>query len=76
MPTIEISKILKGTLQFLVLKHEQARLMIEARKSFDANTKNLPVSDKIYNRRLEIAKLIREHNQYVLPPCCPSVSSS
>ena len=51
---------------------QQAELMIEARKTFDNNPRGLEISDEIYNRRFEIAKLIRSHNQKVLPPCCPS----
>lgn len=72
MPVKNIAKILTGIIPYLVLKREQAELMIEARKSFDENQRQMLTSDEVYNRRLEICQLIRFHNQRVLPPCCPS----
>ena len=71
MPIKEISKILTAILPYLVLKKEQATLMIEARKSFDENLRQLQTTDEVYNRRLEICQLIRCHNQRILPPCRP-----
>jgi hypothetical protein len=71
MPTKKITYLLTAIIPYLVLKKEQAHLMIEARKSFDENQKQLLTSDEVYNRRLEISQLIRQHNQRVLPPCCP-----
>jgi hypothetical protein len=72
MTLSDICSILSQCLPYLVIKKEQAILMIEARKSFDDNQKCLLISDEIYNRRLEIAKLIRLHNKKILPPCFPS----
>jgi hypothetical protein len=72
MPTAQISIILEKVLPYLVLKKEQAKLMIEARKTFDENQRQLLTSDEVYNRRLEIANLIRLHNKKALRPCCPS----
>lgn len=71
MPTTKIIEILDGILPYLVLKKEQAKLMIEIRKTFDQNQRQLLTSDEVYNRRLEVSQLIRFHNQRVLPPCCP-----
>jgi len=71
MPTTKICEILEGILPYLVLKKEQAKLMIEMRKTFDQNQRQLLTSDEIYQRRLEVCQLIRSHNQRVLPPCCP-----
>ena len=72
MPTTRISYLLELAFPYFVLKREQALLMIEARKTFDANPRQLLTSDEVYNRRLEIASLIRFHNKKILPPCCPS----
>ena len=71
MPTKLIAKILKAALPYFVLKKEQVKLMIEARKTFDENPKQMLTSDEVYNRRLEISQLIRDHNKKILPPCCP-----
>ena len=71
MPTKKISYILEQIYPYLVLKKQQAKLMIEARKTFDSNQKQLLTSDEVYNRRLEISQLIRNHNKKILPPCCP-----
>ena len=72
MPTKLISTLLEAILPFLILKAEQAKLMIEARKTFDENQRALITSDEIYQRRLEICQMIRNHNQRILPPCCPA----
>ena len=72
MPTSKIVEIISQTLPYFVLKREQAILIIEARKTIHCNPKGLQISDEVYNRRLEISKLIRDHNQKkILPPCCP-----
>jgi hypothetical protein len=71
MPTTQISNILQQIIPHLILKREQAKLMVEARKTFDENQKQRLTSDEVYNRRLEIAQLIRDQNQYFLPPCRP-----
>lgn len=76
MKTTEMVNILTQIVPYLVLKKEQAILMIEARKTFDSNQKQELTSDEVYNRRLEIAQLIRDHNKRILPPCCPSALSS
>lgn len=72
MPTKRIAEVLSLALPYFVLKTEQAKLMIETRKTFDDNQKQMLTSDEVYNRRLEISKLIRFHNKKNLPPCCPS----
>lgn len=71
-----ICEILEACLPYLILKKDQAILMIEARKNIDANIKREEYPDEIYNRHLEICHLIRSYNKKNLPPCCPSALSS
>lgn len=71
LPCKSICPILEACLPYLNIKSEQARLMIEIRKNIDNNKKREEYSEETYSRHLEIAKLIRFHNQN-LPPCYPS----